>query len=181
MMNPSLTISVIIPAKNEERRIGLCLEALAAQSYARESFDVFVVDNGLEDRTVAISQGFNEKLRLLILSSQHGTISALRNAGVNLSSGELLAFLDADCIPYPDWLQNAASIMFSDSAGIIGAHYSIPDDSTWVGKTWNTYQEACKVGDVSHVPAGDLFIPRSVFHSIGGFDETIQTNEDAEL
>jgi GT2 family glycosyltransferase len=34
---------------------------------------------------------------------------------------------------------------------------------------------------VSHVPAGDLFIPRATLHSIGGFDETIQTNEDAEL
>jgi|tagenome__1003787_1003787.scaffolds.fasta_scaffold20970655_2 glycosyltransferase involved in cell wall biosynthesis len=181
MINRSPSISVIVPAKNEERRIGLCLEALAAQSYARESFDVIVVDNGSEDRTVAISQGFNEKLRLRILSSQHGTISALRNAGVNLSSGELLAFLDADCIPYPDWLQKAAHILCSDSSGIIGAHYSVPDDSTWVGKTWNTYQEACKIGDVSHVPAGDLLIPRTTFLSIGGFDETIQTNEDAEL
>jgi hypothetical protein len=37
------------------------------------------------------------------------------------------------------------------------------------------------VGDVSHVPAGDLLLTREAFHRIGGFDETIQTNEDAEL
>jgi len=66
-------------------------------------------------------------------------------------------------------------------AGILGAYYLLPEDSSWVGRTWHRYQEAPKSGEVSHVPAGDLIMRREDFLRLGGFDETIQTNEDYEL
>jgi len=69
----------------------------------------------------------------------------------------------------------------ANGAGVLGAHYLLPEDSSWVGRTWHRYQEAPKSGEVSHVPAGDLIMRRDDFLKLGGFDETIQTNEDYEL
>src|SRR5208282_1897857 len=66
-------------------------------------------------------------------------------------------------------------------SGIVGAHYEIPEDATWVGRVWCEDRSAEKVGDVSYVPAGDLLLRREVFSQLGGFDESIQTNEDLEL
>jgi GT2 family glycosyltransferase len=64
---------------------------------------------------------------------------------------------------------------------VVGAHYGIPDDATWVGRIWTQDRFGEKIGDVPYVPAGDLLISRKNFHDIGGFDESIQTNEDIEL
>jgi GT2 family glycosyltransferase len=57
----------------------------------------------------------------------------------------------------------------------------LPENSSWVGRTWHRYQEAEKSGEVSHVPAGDLIMRREDFLRLGGFDDSIQTNEDYEL
>jgi len=69
----------------------------------------------------------------------------------------------------------------ADGTGVLGAHYLLPEDSSWVGRTWHRYQEAPKSGEVSHVPAGNLIMRREDFLKLRGFDETIQTNEDYEL
>jgi GT2 family glycosyltransferase len=92
-----------------------------------------------------------------------------------------VAFLDADCLAEPNWLERIVEQIQPEGAGIVGAHYLLPHDSTWVGRTWHKYQEAEKSGEVSHVPAGDLIMRREDFLRLGGFDETIQTNEDYEL
>jgi cellulose synthase/poly-beta-1,6-N-acetylglucosamine synthase-like glycosyltransferase len=108
-------------------------------------------------------------------------ISALRNRGAAVARGEILAFLDADCLASPEWLTNSLRILEDRREGIVGAHYQIPDDATWVGRVWCQDRLTEKVGDVSYVPAGDLLIHRDLFFQVGGFDESIQTNEDYEF
>jgi glycosyltransferase involved in cell wall biosynthesis len=179
--SPSVSISIIIPALNEEKMIGRCLESLAQLAFARERFEVLVVDNGSWDKTVAIAESFKDRLNLRILQKTSVRISGLRNLGAGAAQGDILAFLDADCMPAGDWLDRIFELAPADGAGVLGAHYLLPEDSSWVGRTWHRYQEAPKSGEVSHVPAGDLIMRREDFFGLGGFDETIQTNEDYEL
>ena len=176
-----VSISIIIPALNEERMIGRCLESLTQLDFACERFEVILVDNGSRDKTLAIAESFQDRLNLRVLQITGVRISGLRNAGARAASGEILAFLDADCLAPYDWLDRIFALAPADNAGVLGAHYLLPEDSTWVGKTWHTYQEAPKSGEVSHIPAGDLIMRREDFLRIGGFDESIQTNEDYEL
>jgi glycosyltransferase involved in cell wall biosynthesis len=178
---PTVSISIIIPALNEEKMIGCCLESLTRLAYARDRFEVLIVDNGSRDKTLAIAESFKDRLNLKILQQAGVHISALRNMGAHAAVGEILAFLDADCLAPTDWLDRIFAVAPTDGAGIIGAHYLLPEDSSWVGRTWHRYQEAPKSGEVSHVPAGDLIMRREDFLKLGGFDETIQTNEDYEL
>jgi len=177
----AVAISVVIPALNEEKMIGRCLEALAQAAFARERFEVIVVDNGSKDRTREIAESFQDRLNLRVLEKRGARISALRNFGVREARGAIVAFLDADCLAQREWLERIVDRVTQERGQIVGAHYLLPENSTWVGRTWHRYQEAEKSGEVSHVPAGDLIMRREDFLRIGGFDETIQTNEDYEL
>lgn len=174
-------VSIIIPAFNEARMIGKCLNALTELEFSPEHFEVILVDNGSEDATLAIARSFADRLNITILQKHGVKISALRNMGANAARGAILAFLDADCLPPRTWLVDILALAPCDGTGVVGAHYLLPENSTWVGRTWHIYQEAPKSGDVSHVPAGDLVMRREDFIRVRGFDETIQTNEDYEL
>ncbi len=174
-------VSIVIPAFNEARVIGKCLDALTHLDFPREQFEVILVDNGSDDATIQMAETFADRLNLTILQKYGVKISALRNLGANSARGTILAFLDADCIPPTTWLTDILALAPSGGSGVVGAHYVLPENSTWVGRTWHVYQEAPKAGNVSHVPAGDLVMRRDDFLRVRGFDETIQTNEDYEL
>jgi glycosyltransferase involved in cell wall biosynthesis len=174
-------VSIIIPAFNEARVIGKCLDSLTRLDFPPDHFEVILVDNGSADATVQIAKSFADRLNLTVLQKHGVKISALRNLGANVASGAVLAFLDADCLPPPSWLTDILALAPKDGTGVVGAHYLLPEDSTWVGRIWHVYQEAPKAGDVSHVPAGDLVMRREDFLRLRGFDESIQTNEDYEL
>jgi glycosyltransferase involved in cell wall biosynthesis len=180
-LSATVSVSIIIPALNEEKMIGRCLDSLAQLVFERERFEVILVDNGSCDRTIAIAESFKDRLSLRILQQTGVRISGLRNLGGRAAHGDILAFLDADCLPASDWLERIFALAPSDGIGVLGAHYLLPQKSTWVGRTWHVYQEAPKSGEVSHIPAGDLIIRREDFLRLGGFDESIQTNEDYEL
>jgi glycosyltransferase involved in cell wall biosynthesis len=177
----SLVISVVVPALNEEKVIGACLKSLAQQNFPHGAFEVIVVDNGSTDRTVEIAKSFEESLNLRVLTAAGVRISALRNLGASAASGEFVAFLDSDCIAPPAWLAQAVEFLKADASAVIGAHYAIPRNSSWVAEAWYGEQNSLKEGAVSYLPGGDLLLSRSLFLKSGGFDESIDTNEDAEF
>jgi glycosyltransferase involved in cell wall biosynthesis len=176
---PPVAVSVVIPAFNEEVNIAKCLQALVEQTLGPESFEVIVVDNGSIDATVAVAAGFRMSLPLQIVSKTGCRISAVRNHGAALATGTVLAFLDADCIPRPTWLESLLELQPRNS--IWGAPYLVPTDATWVGTIWFKYQATAQQGRVSFLPGGNLCIARSDFEKIGGFDESVSTSEDVEL
>lgn len=95
--------SVIIPAWNEADYIGAAIGALKAQDYPREDFEIIVVDNNSSDETSeAARRAGADKV---VKESEQGTNMA-RNRGVREARGKILAFLDADCIPPPEWLRH---------------------------------------------------------------------------
>jgi glycosyltransferase involved in cell wall biosynthesis len=174
-----MKISVIIPAFNEEANIGKSLQALEAQTLSKELFEIIVVDNGSTDGTMSAADRFKTRLPLQVVSKPEGKISAVRNYGAALAAGEILAFLDADCIPPSTWLEESRALAREDL--IWGAHYLVPLDATWVGKIWFAYQATEQKGEVSFIPGSNFFIYRSTFDMIGGFGESLETSEDVEI
>ena len=174
-------ISVIVPALNEESVLGRCLASLQRQDVPAASFEVIVVDNGSVDRTVEIARSFGGALSVTVLERRGVRISALRNFGAAMARGELLAFLDADCVAPKHWLRQTADILGADGFRIVGAQYRIPENSSWVARAWYGDLWRMKDGPVSYVPGGDLAISRELFLNLGGFDETIVTSEDTEF
>lgn len=176
-----VVLSVVIPALNEEKFIGHCLNSLAGQTLGRDKFEVIVVDNGSTDRTREITAKFETFLNLRVLEAGKGNISALRNQGASFATGSFLAFLDADCFPTSTWLSDAMQLLRLGDGGVIGAFYTIPDKSRWVAKAWYGDMSTMRSGGVSYVPSGNLFVSRNLFLRLGGFAPAIQTSEDFEF
>jgi len=94
--------SIIIPAYNEAETIANAINAVKAQNIPRKDFEIVVADNVSTDNTyeLALKSGAD----VVIKESKKGANLA-RQAGFQNSQGEIAVFLDADCIPPPDWLE----------------------------------------------------------------------------
>jgi len=179
---PGARVSVVIPALNEERHIGDCLASLARlHSAAAGAIEVIVVDNGSTDKTVDIAESFRHSLDVRVIRRPGVSVSAARNCGASHANGELLAFLDADCVVPEGWLESAGAQLALPGCGLVGAFYTLPAGSSWVATTWAGHLSRVPNGEVSYVGAHNMVLCRSVFHRVGGFDESLQTNEDYEF
>ncbi len=168
-------VSVIIPALNEQRHIGSCLESVLNGSYSRESIELIVVDNGSSDRTVEIARAWGAK----VLELPGVTLGCLRNQGVRYARGAILAFIDADCIADSDWLEQGASSLAKEPC-ITGSFHDIPEEATWLEKAWFVYRERGRC-ETSHINTSNLFVTKELFEQLGGFDESLVTGEDSEF
>jgi len=100
-----MDLSVIVPAFNESRVIGRCLDALRLQSHA--ATELLVADDGSTDGTADLVAARFPEARVLRLSHRGSAVA--RHAALAEARGTRVAFLDADCIPDPGWLEAARS------------------------------------------------------------------------
>lgn len=94
-----MKISVIIPAYNEESCIANCLQALNIGT--EKPFEIIVADGMSTDRTRKIA----ENNVAIVIDNVRKHAAGGRNAGIKKAKGDVIAFIDADCIPAPDWLE----------------------------------------------------------------------------
>ena len=113
--NSDLFITVIIPARNEEKNIGRLLESLSAQIYPGEKFEIIVIDDDSTDGTAAVVNGFEQSNVRLIELSKYTVGQEIKahkkkaiETGISHSKGELIVTTDADCVADPNWLQTIA-------------------------------------------------------------------------
>jgi glycosyltransferase involved in cell wall biosynthesis len=177
-MKHQLDFSIIIPAKNEGRNIGACLASIFSTDFDTQRYEVVVVDNGSEDRTSEIAKNYGATVYV----KPGLTISGLRNFGASQAQGNILVFLDADCTVEKNWLEAAAPYLQMQDVAVFGSAPILPPDSTWVQRTWFTIREKKQtVEEVAWLESMNMFIPRHVFFTAGGFDETLITCEDYDL
>lgn len=174
-----MQFSIIIPAKNEAANIGRCLDSIMNIDWDRSQYEIIVVDNGSSDSTVDIAR---EKGAQVFVKPEL-TISGLRNFGAQQSSGQILAFLDADCAVTPHWL-SAASLYLNDTDNVaaFGSPVIVPEGGTWVQKAWfNVRGKPGLVVDVNWLESANLFVKRQAFLAVNGFNEALITCEDYDL
>lgn len=96
----TLTLSVIIPTRNREKKLGRTLQALSLQSLPPDCFEVIVVNNQSNDGTVKIAQEYVRRFaRWKLISETTMGAAAARNRGIEASQGQILVFLDDDVVP----------------------------------------------------------------------------------
>ncbi len=175
--------AVVIPARNESELLPRCLEALDGLDYPRERLEIVVVDNGSEDDTNAVAQRHGVR----VVTLEHATtIAAARNEGVRATSASYVAFLDADCCASADWLTAAAAVLEQTELQPIiacGSYPAPPASGTWMQRTWG-FLAARPPGPpapTAWLPSANLIVRRDAFLSVGGFNEQLESCEDADL
>lgn len=172
-------ITVVVPTRNVEKTVEYCLASIIDQS-AGGHLEVVVVDNGSSDRTLELVRLFP----VVLLQLSPGFVSRSRNAGAATGHHPLLAFVDSDCIVLPGWANAIRLALRDDTLGAVGARHLLRDSPTWVELAWQQAHQrppSIDVQEVDYLPAGNLAVRRSVFVSMGGFDETLETGEDPDL
>lgn len=99
-MTKPVTLSVIIPAYNEERHLAACLDSLAAQTVL--PLEVIVVDNNSTDKTVKIARSYPF---VRVVKEKHQGIVYARDAGFNAARGTIIGRIDSDSVLPPTWVE----------------------------------------------------------------------------
>lgn len=113
-------ISVVVPHLNQPEHLARCLASLYAGT--RLPDEVFVVDNGSKDMPHAVCAAYPG---VVLLHEATPGPGPARNLGVAAASGESIAFIDADCLADPGWLDSVATALADPKAQVLGGDVRI--------------------------------------------------------
>lgn len=179
-------ISVVIPARNAAATLDATLWSVRHQTYSR--WEVLVVDDGSTDNTAdVVARHSLEDARIRCVKGHARGVSAARNLGTALSTGSLVAFLDADDLWLPEKLATHERFMAAEPlVGMSFDRIRFVDERAQPTPVVSTKRVSGLTGaDLLHenpaCTASTLVMRRDVFNQLGGFDESLAHAEDLEL
>ncbi len=190
-MKPNPFISVIIPTRDLSRYlIEENLLAFTHQTYKR--FEVIVLPNEKSDKDEELLKHY---AFLRIIPTHDVTRPAMkRDIGVKHAKGDIIAFIDDDAYPKPDWLQNAVDTFVThDVAAVCGPGILPPHAEPWekafdevlktkVGSGGYAYRFfPGKQQYVDDYPSMNFLITKELFTKLGGFNNDYWPGEDSKL
>lgn len=176
----SIMISVIIPSYNSEGTIKQCLDSLLNQSY-RGDYEIILVDSSVDKTPQIVSSSYpNVKLIHLDKKTDPGTA---RNLGIGEAKGDLIAFIDADCIAAHDWLEKIASAHKSPYriiGGVVNNGNEEDDLIGWAGyiSEFREFLPEQPKQEVIHIPTCNISYKQRVFREFGLFHGEYYPQED---
>ncbi|WP_340106372.1 glycosyltransferase [Rhodohalobacter sp. 8-1] len=181
-MDNKLKFSVIVPVYNNWDQLQFCIDALAKQSYNKDSFEIIVVDNG-SDKQLPDDFSYPANMRIEY-EPEPGSYTA-RNHGAKDAAGNYLAFTDSDCIPDENWLKNASDLFESNECDSIGGEIKVfrPEDGrkhAYIYDKYHAFKQKTWVPEGKSCTANH-FVKRDVFESVNGFDTSLKSGGDWEF
>jgi len=173
-------ISIVIPAYNEEARVGRTLDAMLVWLDAqREDYEIIVADDGSRDATIAVVEersARNPRVRALRLPQNRGKGAAVR-AGILAARGDEVLFSDADLATPIEELSNLRAAMRRDGADIAIASRALPESDIrtrqhplreLMGRTFNVILRAAVMGGIKDTQCGFKLFRGEVAHDLFG-------------
>lgn len=185
MKNKFPKVSVLVPAYNEENYILKTLEALLQQDYS--NCEVIVVNNASTDRTAQVVSSFiyrqGQTFRFRLLHESRQGTQAARECGRRMATGEIIAQLDADCIPPKNWISTGVRLMQEKKVAAVAGPYDYFDSSLVVRMLTHVSQllflqplnqvvQIFKRGGV--IIGGNVFILAAVLEKSGGYNTSLR-------
>jgi glycosyltransferase involved in cell wall biosynthesis len=179
-------VSVVVATYERAARLERLLSGLRAQTLPASSFEVVVVDDASSDGTVAVLARESERGELVLRVVRHernaGRASA-REDGWREARAPIVAFIDDDCVPTPEWLEAGLAALGDHPGAIVqGRTEPDPDELPQLGPFSRTIRVE------SYDPAlqtCNIFYPRELLARIGGFDVAafgrVHGGEDSDL
>lgn len=181
------SVSVIVPAYNEEKTIAQTLNSLLSLDYPKKLLQIIAVNDGSEDGTLSIMKKFVSRGVEVLNKKNEGKPSAL-NAGLKVANGDVLVCLDADSAPEPDVLKKTLGYFENPKIGAVTTSLKVAESRTftqkvqWIEYIMNIiYRKAFAMLNAMFVIPGPFSLyRRSTLEKIGGFEEGNIT-EDMEI
>jgi glycosyltransferase involved in cell wall biosynthesis len=162
-------ISVVVCAYNSETTLPTCLTGLRELEYS--NYEVIVVNDGSTDRSAEIASDYGFRL----IDTENRGLASARNAGLEAATGEIVAYMDSDARPDPQWLSHLAiSFMRSQHVGIGGPNIPPEGDgqlAECVGQAPGGPTHVLLSDRLAeHIPGCNMAFRKESLDAIGGFD-----------
>jgi glycosyltransferase involved in cell wall biosynthesis len=175
------TLSVVVPAYNSHATLGRTLDTLLA--FGPALHELIVADSSSEEAAREQLRAYARK-GVTVISLPTRTMPALaRNAGARAATGEVLAFIDSDAFPAPDWPAQLQAALAA-GARVGGGAIVLPDFQRLRARPvaqyflqFNEFVDAGQRRTVRFSPGANLFCEKALFEAVGGFPE-IRASED---
>ena len=169
-------ISVVVCVYNGAKTIRECLDGLVGLEYP--NFEIIVVDDGSKDDTASIASTYKVKL----ISTPNGGLSRARNTGLAAAKGDIVAYIDADAYPDPQWLTYLAyTFKHTKHAGVGGPNIHPPADlvADCISRSpGNPTHVLLTDVEAEHIPGCNMAFRRSELEAVGGFDSRFRIAGD---
>lgn len=175
----ALFISIIIPVYNDSKRLYKCLNALEHQNYPQGLYEIIVIDNNSTENVELVTAQF--KHVKLDREATPGSYAA-RNKGIALAKGDILAFIDSDCIPVANWLEQGVKTLESEAADLVGGEVTFTFSSrkslAEVYDSVTNMQIKQNIATRQVSKTANLFVRKHVFDSVGMFPSGLKSGGD---
>ncbi|WP_434710988.1 glycosyltransferase family 2 protein [Rhizobium sp. YTUHZ045] len=173
-----LTVAVVIPAYNAEEFIAATLRSVVDQTHS--ALEIVVVDDGSTDDTASICREFAAAdPRITILSTKNRGVAAARNAGIEASRSSYIAFIDADDLWHPTYVERMLSALhpLPDAWGAVYALHRLVDSEGYCTKSGSSLSARGFIL-IRHLVfrfvgnGSGFMVRRAVIDKIGGYDSS---------
>src|SRR5438874_2748739 len=170
-------VSVVVCTYNGARTIRDCLDGLSRLDYP--DYEVIVVDDGSTDATGVIARQYDCRL----IQTENRGLANARNTGLAAATAEILAYLDDDAYPDPDWLRYlAATFRRTGYAGVGGPNIAPPGDGSIAECVARAPGGPVHVlvtdREAEHIPGCNMAFRTAYLEAVGGFDPRFRTAGD---
>lgn len=172
----SSTVSIIIPCSRPEQ-VTRTLDLLAQQTYPSELTEIVVV--GSECTPLASRYPIN-----VLETASIDCPGEARNLGARAATGEYLLFLDDDCEPAADWIEQNVCALTSPGIGAVGGRIAGKSRKFFarcVDFARFGYAQTCRASRETWVCSASLGVRRQAFVATGGFNEKLRSEEDIDF
>jgi len=177
-MGPAM--SLIVPVYNACEYLDRTVPTFLAAVEAWPGAELIIVDNGSTDGSWEYVRSI-EHPALRVLRKQDAHVGEVRNEGVRAARGEILVFVDADCLVPPEHLVTIAAAFSDSGAEAVGSYYSMSPEPSWIERSWHMMHAPAGDGYAAWVPAGNMAIRRATFERLAGFRRDLTSGEDVDL
>ena len=170
--------TIITPTYNREVLLQRTVKSVLAQTF--RDWELLIIDDGSTDNTETVVQQFLIDGRVKYYKKKNTGGADSRNIGASYSVGEYITFLDSDDEALPNWLETVSKYLNSETGlASCGAFKKLANGATWEDppSEINVYGVKKKV----KFTGGSLFIKRSIFLEIKGYDIEMPTGLQSEL
>ena len=180
-MSEPPSVSLVIPAHNEEEVLERCLASAVPLMADNQVAEILVVDDASTDRTAEIIRSFPQ---VTYVSGDGGGAGSARNLGFARAQHPLIWFVDADCVIEPDALSFLRPHMDDPEVGGVSGSYGNMNEHAWLSSVIHEeiVQRHLRMDvEVNFLATFNVLYRRDILELVGGFDSTFRKAQDAEL